>query len=29
MEKANNMEEIRRKTNLISKINDRAEELGS
>lgn len=28
MEKANNMEEIRRKTNLISKINDRAEELG-
>lgn len=28
MEKVNNMEEIRRKTNLISKINDRAEELG-
>ena len=28
MENVNNMEEIRRKTNLISKINDRAEELG-
>ena len=28
MENVNNMEEIRRKTNLISKINDRAGELG-
>lgn len=28
MKNVNSMEEIRRKTNLISKINDRAEELG-